>query len=115
MKGAGIRALAVAALLTAAVAVARPGHDVEIRVSGEGFDPAVVTVRAGETTRIVLLSDDGEHCFAIDALRVEKRVVAGRPTTFDLVPDRVGRFPFYCCVETGTAAEVERGELIVTD
>jgi hypothetical protein len=46
---------------------------------------------------------------------VEKRVGADRPTTFDLVPDRVGRFPFYCCVETGKAAQVERGEIVVTE
>jgi hypothetical protein len=114
--GAGTRVLAVVAML-AAVAVARPGPEIEIeiRVSSQGFDPAVVTLRRGETTRIVLSADEGEHCFAVDALRVEKRVVAGRPTTFDLIADRAGRFPFYCCVETGEAAEVERGEIVVTE
>ncbi len=112
---AGTRVLAVAAMLAAAVAVARPGPEVEIRVSRQGFDPAVVTLRKGETTRIVLSTDEGEHCFAVDALRVEKRVVAGRSTTFDLIADRAGRFPFYCCVESGGAAEVERGELVVTE
>jgi len=115
VSGAGTRVLAVAATLLAAVAAARSGPDVEIRVSEDGFDPAVVTLRKGETTRIVLSADEGEHCLAVDALRVEKRVVAGRPTTFDLIADRAGRFPFYCCVETGKAAEVERGEVVVTE
>ena len=115
VNGAGARVLAVAAMLAATVAVARPGLDVEIHVSEQGFDPAVVTLRKGETTRIVLSTDEGEHCFAVDALRVEKRVVAGRPTTFDLIADKAGRFPFYCCVETGNAAEVERGEIVVTE
>ena len=111
--GAGTRVLAVAATLVAAVA--RPGPEIEIRVSVQGFDPAVVTLRKGETTRIVLSTEQGEHCFAVDALRVEKRVVAGRPTAFDLIADRAGRFPFYCCVETGKAAEIERGEVVVTE
>ncbi len=115
MRGIGARALAVAVLLVGAGAAARTGPEIEIRVSRKGFDPAEVTVRKGETTRVVLSAADGEHCFAVDALRVEKRVVAGRPTIFDLVPDRAGRFPFYCCVETGEAATVERGEIVVIE
>jgi heme/copper-type cytochrome/quinol oxidase subunit 2 len=63
----------------------------------------------------VLSSEDGEHCFAIDALRVEKRIVPGRPTSFDLTPDRAGVFPFHCCLETGAAAEAERGEVAVAE
>ena len=115
VRGVRTRALAIAALLVATVATARPGPDVEIRISRQGFEPAVVTVRKGETTRIKVESEDGEHCFAVDSLRVEKRVVPGHPTTFELIPDQVGRFPFYCCVETGPAARVERGELVVTE
>ncbi len=51
----------------------------------------------------------------MDALRVEKRIVPGRTTAVDLTPDRVGTFPFYCCLESGKAAEVERGRLIVSE
>jgi heme/copper-type cytochrome/quinol oxidase subunit 2 len=112
---AGTWALAVAAILVAAGTTARPGPEIEIRASRQGFDPAVVTLRTGETARIVLTSADGEHCFAVDELRVEKRIRPDRETTFDLTPDRAGRFPFYCCLESGRAAEVERGELVVTD
>jgi heme/copper-type cytochrome/quinol oxidase subunit 2 len=74
-----------------------------------------VTLRRGETAHLVLSSADGEHCFAIDALRLEKRIVPGRPTRFDLTPDRAGTFPFYCCLESGDAAARERGELVVTE
>jgi heme/copper-type cytochrome/quinol oxidase subunit 2 len=112
--GAGTRALAVAFVLAAAGAGARTS-DVEIRVSSQGFDPAVVTLRKGEAVQIVLSSGGGEHCFAVDDFRVEKRVLPGRPTRFEFTPDRAGRFPFYCCVETGKAAEVERGELVVME
>jgi heme/copper-type cytochrome/quinol oxidase subunit 2 len=86
-----------------------------VKVSKRGFEPSRVTVRRGETTRLVLESEDAEHCLAIDAFRVEKRVVPGRPTRLDLNPDKAGVFPFYCCLETGEAARVERGELTVTE
>ena len=103
-------------LALAAVAAAAPGGpDVAVRVSKRGFEPSRITLRRGETTRLLLQSADGEHCFAIDALRVEKRVVAGRATRLDLTPDRAGVFPFYCCLESGEAARVERGELTVTE
>jgi heme/copper-type cytochrome/quinol oxidase subunit 2 len=108
-------ALAAAAVLAGPVAAAGTGPEVEIHVSAGGFEPAEVTARMGETTRIVLTSEDGEHCFAVDDLRVEKRVVAGHPTAFDLVPLRAGRFPFYCCLETGEAAERERGVIVVIE
>jgi heme/copper-type cytochrome/quinol oxidase subunit 2 len=107
----GLPALALAVLAAAASA----GPDVAVKVSKRGFEPSRITMRHGEATRLVLQSTDGEHCFAIDALRVEKRVVPGRPTRIDLVPDKAGVFPFYCCLESGEAARVERGELTVTE
>jgi heme/copper-type cytochrome/quinol oxidase subunit 2 len=103
--------LAVAVLASAAPA----GPEVAVRISKQGFQPSRITVRRGETTRLVLTSADGEHCFAVDALRVEKRVVPGRPTRLDLVPGEAGVFPFYCCLESGDAGRVERGELTVTE
>ena len=84
-------------------------------MSKRGFEPARITLRRGETTRLVLSSADVEHCFAIDALRVEKRVVPGRPTRMDLTPERAGVFPFYCCLESGKASEVERGRLTISE
>jgi cytochrome c oxidase subunit 2 len=86
-----------------------------VKVSRHGFEPSQITLRRGETTRLVLSSKDVEHCFAIDALRVDKRVVPGRPTPLDLTPERAGVFPFYCCLESGKAAEVERGRLTVSE
>ena len=104
-------ALAVAVLAGAAPA----GPEVAVRVSRQGFEPSRIAVRRGESIRLVLSSAGGEHCFAIDALRVEKRVVPGRPTRLDLTPGQAGVFPFYCCLESGEAANVERGELTVTE
>ncbi len=88
---------------------------VELTVSRRGFRPARLALRRGEPVQIVLTAADGEHCFAVDALRIEKRVVPGRPTRFEITPERTGAFPFHCCLERGAAAERERGELSVSD
>jgi heme/copper-type cytochrome/quinol oxidase subunit 2 len=91
------------------------GRDIEIRISRAGFDPREVTIRRGETVRLVMSAEDGEHCFAVDGLRVEKRVTPDRPVAVELTAEQAGRFPFYCCLERGEAARVERGELIVSE
>ena len=92
-----------------------PERTVDVAVSHAGFAPRTVEVRKGETLHLHLESRDGEHCFALEAFRVEKRVVAGRTTAVDITPDRTGTFPFYCCLESGAAAETERGKLVVAE
>lgn len=110
-------ALALAATVgaVAAGAPARDGVMVEVRASKRGFEPSRLTLRRGENARLVLATADVEHCFAIDALRIEKRIVPGRTTTLEIAPDRAGVFPFYCCLESGEAAATERGQLTVTE
>lgn len=88
-------------------------EDVEVVASRAGVKPKVLNLRKGETTRLVLKTADGEHCFAIDALRVEKRVVAGKSTILELTPDRAGTFPFYCCLEPDV--EALRGKVVVSE
>jgi heme/copper-type cytochrome/quinol oxidase subunit 2 len=111
-------ALAAGALTSAATPLpgAPPaGPSVDVKVSRRGFEPSRIALRRGETTRLSLTSEDGEHCFAIDALRIEKRVSSGRPTRLELSPERAGTLAFYCCLETGPQAEKEKGELVVSE
>jgi heme/copper-type cytochrome/quinol oxidase subunit 2 len=121
MRRAGLLTVGVALTTVLGLPAASPSASqaptvkVEITASNRGFRPARLTLRRGEPVQLVLSAADGEHCFAVDALRIEKRVVAGHPTRFDLAPERAGVFPFYCCLESGAAAERERGELTVSD
>ena len=111
----GVPSLAIAALglLTLGAGVT-PDRDVaEVVISGKGFRPATLNARKGEPLRLKLSTADHEHCFAIDELRVEKRVVPGRTTLLDVTPDKAGRFAFYCCLENG--ADAERGVLVVSE
>jgi len=112
----GLAGLAlVAATAATAVVGASAGPTVEVKISRSGFEPSRIVLRRGEAVRLVISNGDGEHCFAIDALRIEKRVRSGRQTRLDLTPDRAGTFVFYCCLESGKQAERERGELVVTE
>jgi heme/copper-type cytochrome/quinol oxidase subunit 2 len=109
----------VAALLTVSAVIAGlPGvlgaqEEIAIVASKGGFKPNVIKLRKGETARLLLRSADDEHCFALDALRIEKRINPGRPTVVELLPDRAGEFPFYCCLEpeNGTL----KGKLVVAE
>jgi plastocyanin len=113
-------ALATAAVLAALTGLAPPAASsaaqigsVEIVASREGFRPKVVNLRKGEAVRFQLSTADEEHCFAVDALRIEKRIVPGRSTSFDLTPERVGSFPFHCCLEPSSQAQ--HGRLVVIE
>lgn len=106
--------LAVAAAAASAGAAAVP--ELEIRVSRKGFEPASLTLRKGEAVRLALASGDGvEHCFAVDGLRIEKRIRPGGKTRFDLTPDRAGVFAVHCCLAGSDGAHPERAELTVVE
>jgi heme/copper-type cytochrome/quinol oxidase subunit 2 len=107
-------AVAVFALAPPAVARAAAGDpDVELTASAAGFRPKVVRLRKGEAVRLRLRTSDREQCFAVDELRVEKRILPGRDTLLELTPDRVGTFAFYSCLEPDNQAL--RGRLIVSE
>lgn len=113
---AGLFGLALPALLPLppAPAPALPADQIDISVSRQGFRPGRMTIRKGEPVRLSLSTSDGEHCFAVDAFRVEKRVVPGKPSTVDLTPDRAGTFTFYdCLAEPG--GDSKPGTLVVAE
>jgi heme/copper-type cytochrome/quinol oxidase subunit 2 len=99
--------------LLLATAAASPQESLELVASRSGFRPAVVNLRRGEPARIRLSTADDEHCFAVDAFRIEKRIAPGRTTTLELTPDRSGSFPFYCCLEPRN--ERLMGKLVVAE
>jgi cytochrome c oxidase subunit 2 len=115
---AGLLGLALPACLglesAGAASPAGTADRIALAVSREGFRPDRVTVRKGEPVRLSLTSSDGEHCFAVDAFRIEKRVVAGRPSVVDLTPDRAGTFVFYDCL-ADAGGESKTGKLVVAE
>jgi heme/copper-type cytochrome/quinol oxidase subunit 2 len=92
-----------------------PDQTLQVSASTSGFAPSVLQARKAEVLHLRLTSRDHEHCFALEAFRIEKRIVAGRSTAVDITPDHAGTFPFYCCLESGAAGETERGRLVVAE
>ena len=86
------------------------GYTVRLSVGSTGFEPKRVPVPLG-VVRFVVTSRGGDHCFAVPSLDVEKRVREGKALEVDITFERVGEFPFLCCVEGSGTAEV--GTIVV--
>lgn len=84
---------------------AAEAYTVRLSVGATGFEPKKVTVPFG-VVHFVVTAREGDHCFAIPSLDVEKRVRTGRPLEVDVTFDRAGEYPFLCCVEGSGTAEV---------
>ena len=99
------------------LALARPTahaaevYTVRLSVGASGFEPRRVAVPMG-AVHFVVTAREGDHCFAIPSLDVETRVRASKPLEVDVSFDRVGEFPFLCCVEA--AGSQETGVVVVT-
>lgn len=85
-------------------------YTVRVTVGSSGFEPKRIAVPLG-TVHFVVTSRGGDHCFAVPSLDVEKRVRASKPLEVDITFERVGEFPFLCCVEPSGTAEV--GSIVV--
>ena len=102
---AAVFALAALAPSRREVVEAAEAYTVRVTVGASGFEPKRIPVPLG-VVHFVVTSREGDHCFAIPSLDVEKRVRAGRPLEVDVTFDRAGEFPFLCCVEGSGTAEV---------
>jgi plastocyanin len=108
----------------AAVPPADHAHDEEsdtvsadarrIAVTGGGFrfDPATITVAAGDDVSIALTSSDVLHDFVIDELGTHVAADAGRTEETALNTARPGAYTYYCSVPGHRAAGME-GALVV--
>jgi plastocyanin len=79
----------------------------KITIGRAGFEPSQVAVPLGPVALLVEATE-GDHCFAIPSLDIERRVRPGRPIQIDLSFDAPGEVPFNCCVDPG-----EKGAIVV--
>ena len=86
---------------------------IEVTATSFEFDPAEITVTAGEDVAIVLTSEDLLHDFTIDELDAHVAADADETSEGGLhAPDEPGRYAFYCSVAGHRAAGME-GTLVV--
>ncbi|HRH31719.1 MAG TPA: cupredoxin domain-containing protein [bacterium] len=70
-------------------------------VTGENFsfEPSTLTVKKGDTVRIIFKNEDGFHDLKIDELNVAtKQIQGGAEETVEFVADKAGTFEYYCSV-----------------
>lgn len=97
---------------------------IQVHASMSGFDPPVLTVKAGQAVKIELSSMDssfhsdggGWHQFAIDALGINWKVGPESSQVFSFTaPATAGTFTWYCDICCGGKANPSmQGKLTVT-
>lgn len=85
---------------------------IEVTARSFEFQPAEITVQAGEDVAIVLTSGDLLHDFTIDELNTHVAAAANDTAEGGLRADTPGRYTFYCTVDGHRAAGME-GTLVV--
>lgn len=87
--------------------VAPGARPVELSGSSYEYDPAEITIQAGEDMAIVLTATDIEHDFTIDGLDTHVSAEAGETAEGGLRADEPGTYTFYCSVEGHREAGME--------
>lgn len=87
----------------------------ELEAGSFYYQPNTITVKKGDTVKIVMNSVSMMHDFNIDKLGVSIPVTkAGESATVEFVADQVGEFEYYCSVGSHRA-QGQVGTLIVTE
>lgn len=89
----------------------------EFKVTGSPFkfDPSSITVKKGDTVRIVFTNAEGFHDWVLDEFNARtKQLQAGQSETIEFVADKVGEFEYYCSVGNHRAQGMV-GTLTVTE
>lgn len=86
-------------------------------VTGDNFkfSPATMTVKKGETVKIVFKNANGIHDFVIDEFKVAtNKIQSGQEETVTFVANKAGSFEYYCSVGTHRQMGM-KGTLTVTE
>jgi len=65
------------------------------------FTPAEITLKKGQTTKLVLISDDVTHGLTVEGLSINAEIRKGRKTVVSVTPTQTGDFPGACSIFCG--------------
>ena len=77
------------------------GETKEFTVTSSNFKfaPATLTVKKGDTVKIIFKNSGGFHDFVIDEFNVKTNTIQGGASeTVEFVADKAGTFDYYCSV-----------------
>ena len=101
-------------VFSAVSADAKPGKikTVRINISQQGYAPAYVRVKRGQTVRLVFYRADQNNCgeeLVFPALNIKREIPVRRPVVVTLTPRRTGEISFAC------GMDMYRGKILVTN
>jgi len=85
---------------------------VRIDISEQGYAPASVSVRKGQTVRLVFYRADSYNCgdeVVFPALNIKRRIPVRQRVVVTLAPKRAGEISFAC------GMDMYRGKILVTN
>jgi cytochrome c oxidase subunit II len=77
------------------------------------FDPPVVTVKQGDTVKLIITAVDHDHGFRLAAYGIDRKLPRGVATTVEFIADKAGTFPFQCSNFCGLGHSKMKGKLVV--
>jgi cytochrome c oxidase subunit 2 len=83
-------------VLRASPSRANPVHEVQVMAKQFTFEPAVIQVTEGEPVRLVILSADRVHGFAIRGLKIDVQIPRGGKVVVEFTAPRAGRYDIAC-------------------
>jgi cytochrome c oxidase subunit 2 len=88
-----------------------------IKIVAKKFDytPSVIRLKKGVPVVLEFTTLDVFMGFKVPTLGVRADIIPGKLTRLNLVPDKIGTFPFLCDIFCGTGHEDMTGSLVVTE
>ena len=80
----------------------QPAKTIVIHARKFAFTPSEVTLKKGETVKLVLISDDVRHGLAVKGIGIRSEIKPGRRTELIVTPTEVGDFRGTCWIFCGS-------------
>jgi len=92
-------------------------HEQVIRISASTFEykPSEITVKKGVPVTLELVSQDRHHGFKLAEFHLQANVQPGVVEKVRFIPDKAGKFTFFCDVFCGDGHEDMSGTLTVVE
>jgi 3',5'-cyclic AMP phosphodiesterase CpdA len=102
-------------LAPAGAATADAATETVIRVSARKYEftPSTIQLERGVPAVLELTAIDRVHGFNAPGLGLRSALAPGRPVRLRVVPEKAGRFPFFCDIFCGEGHENMSGEVVV--
>ena len=74
------------------------GNSIDIKVDG-GYQPEVISIPKGKTTKINFFRSDPSSCLeevVLSEFKIRKFLPLNKKTTIEVTPQKEGEFPFSC-------------------